>query len=64
MVFRNVHLTAGPRSGSILNGNRNKQGISDVFFEGLLIAGRTIISAGQVHIRTSEVRSLEFRIEP
>lgn len=59
--IRNVSVTAVPKSASLMSGYSSQRGISDVTFEGLVIAGKTMRSAKDADIRMSEVGHIEFR---
>ena len=61
VLFRNVRVATKPRLDSMLNGYSERHGISEIAFEGLVIDGKTILSAGEANIHAVHVRDLRFR---
>ena len=61
VIFRNVVLTEPAKAGSIMNGYSQAKGISNVRFENLSIAGKSVKSAEDLGISSNEnVRGVEF----
>jgi hypothetical protein len=60
VVFRNVRVSKQPRTGSILHGYSPDHDIRNVLVEGLVIAGRPILSAAEADMFLVHVHGLRF----
>lgn len=60
VVFRNVRVENPPKSGSILHGFNENRDIRDVLIEGLVIAGRPVLSAEDLDLFQVQTRDVRF----
>jgi hypothetical protein len=60
VVFRNISVGSKPKTGSILHGYNANRDIRDVTLEGMVIAGRPVVSAEDLELFQAHTRNLRF----